>query len=356
METVNNQNIILSICIPTYNRSIYLSACLRSIFNQTDLIDSVEVVVSDNCSTDDTADVVHEFKQHKNLHYIRQSENIGMSRNILAVVEQAVGEFCWIIGDDDFIINGSIERLVELIKKNRDVDFYFSKLTGIDLKKYESFERFDTSLYPAKISSDLVTENIEKWEHLISPKYSGIFMGELMAGVFRRSIWNEVKVTPKGEFLSTVEDSYVFCVVYANAFFGRKAVYIRTPIILVLEGVREWMDRLGYILIVIIKDLIELYKSKGLEEKILAECYAEYVKLTIPHAFRYLLHGSDYKDKVSLNVYFNFLWSKPNETLKGTYLYFKSSVKSRLRRGASNVIKYFSPKLHEKLKTKYSKP
>lgn len=354
MQITGNHNIVLSICIPTYNRAGYLAACLRSIYNQTILSDSIQVVVSDNCSTDDTAIIVQEFQHHPNFLYIRQSENIGMSRNILAVVEQASGEFCWITGDDDFIIDGAIDRLVELIKKHQDVDFYFTKLQGINLKEYDAYENFDTSLYPSKRNKELVIENIEKWEYLIRPKYSGIFMGELMAGVFRRSVWNQVTVTPHGEFLSTVEDSYVFCVVYANAFFGRKAIYIHTPIILVLEGAREWMDRLGYILIVIIKDLIDLYKSKGLDKRVLAECYAEYVKLTIPHALRYLWRGSNYKDKISLKEYYNFLKSNPKETFKGMYLYVGSSFKTQIRRGTSNIIKFLSPRMHAKLKTKYS--
>ena len=53
---------LLSICIPTYNRAEYLKKTLESIVWQRDFLSKdVEVVISDNCSTDDTASVVAKF-------------------------------------------------------------------------------------------------------------------------------------------------------------------------------------------------------------------------------------------------------------------------------------------------------
>ena len=56
---------LLSICIPTYNRSKSLRICLLSILSQTKgYEEDVEVVVSDNCSDDDTMQVVEWAREY----------------------------------------------------------------------------------------------------------------------------------------------------------------------------------------------------------------------------------------------------------------------------------------------------
>jgi glycosyltransferase involved in cell wall biosynthesis len=64
---------LLSVCIPTYNRAGYLHECLSSI--ETRGLDNlVEVVVSDNASTDDTLDVLKEFANRLPLRWVVQAE------------------------------------------------------------------------------------------------------------------------------------------------------------------------------------------------------------------------------------------------------------------------------------------
>ena len=56
---------LLSICIPTYNRCSYLKKTLESIVSQKifETTDLVEIVISDNCSSDGTADVCKIFAE-----------------------------------------------------------------------------------------------------------------------------------------------------------------------------------------------------------------------------------------------------------------------------------------------------
>ena len=68
---------LLSICIPTYNRAAYLRQCVDAIVGQEGFDDRLEVVISDNCSTDDTQAVSLEYQEkHPNIHYYRNEENI----------------------------------------------------------------------------------------------------------------------------------------------------------------------------------------------------------------------------------------------------------------------------------------
>src|SRR3989338_7717414 len=77
---------LLSICIPTYNRAHYLKECLDSIvaqFNDSEVRDNVEVVVSDNASLDKTRELAEEYcRKFNNIKYFRNNENIGFDLNV----------------------------------------------------------------------------------------------------------------------------------------------------------------------------------------------------------------------------------------------------------------------------------
>jgi glycosyltransferase involved in cell wall biosynthesis len=115
---------LLSICIPTYNRSGYLKRALESLRIQLadspSLQELVEVVVSDNCSTDDTGIAAESFRQHfKHFNYVRNEKNVGFDLNILNVVKSASGTYCWYLGDDDVIVNGALEFICAALKDGK---------------------------------------------------------------------------------------------------------------------------------------------------------------------------------------------------------------------------------------------
>lgn len=104
-----------SIAIPTYNRSSDLRFALFSIFRQT--FDDYEVVVSDNCSTDNTKDVVSRFN-HRSIQYFRNQVNIGMVANQKAAIGRANGKYIFFLGDDDFLLyDTSLDEIYQEIVK-----------------------------------------------------------------------------------------------------------------------------------------------------------------------------------------------------------------------------------------------
>lgn len=115
-------SIKLSICIPTYNRAAFLGEALDSVIRQA--TDEVEIVVSDNASTDNTAALVHEYQaRFPRIRYHKNSENLGFDRNILKVVELAEGEYCWLLGSDDALAEGAIVAMLPLLG---DADVYLT--------------------------------------------------------------------------------------------------------------------------------------------------------------------------------------------------------------------------------------
>jgi abequosyltransferase len=102
-------NYKLSICIPTYNRARFLPELLDSIINQVDLNEPVEICVSDNASTDNTKEMIEQYRrQYPHIVYFCFEQNRGADHNYLNAVKIASGTFCWLMGSDDRLISGAI--------------------------------------------------------------------------------------------------------------------------------------------------------------------------------------------------------------------------------------------------------
>lgn len=104
--------ILLSILIPTYKRAGFLHRCLESVVVQSH--PGIEILVSDNCSPDNTEEVVGSF-QDPRLRYFRQPVNIGAVRNFHFLANQAKGKYLFFLTDDDFLLTGSIEKVLRFI-------------------------------------------------------------------------------------------------------------------------------------------------------------------------------------------------------------------------------------------------
>jgi glycosyltransferase involved in cell wall biosynthesis len=100
---------LVTIGIPTFNRSSKLGAAIRSALDQTH--EKVEVLVSDNGSTDNTAAVVASFNDDR-LRYVRQDTNRGMVANFNACLDGAKGEYFLMLSDDDTLHRNAVETLV----------------------------------------------------------------------------------------------------------------------------------------------------------------------------------------------------------------------------------------------------
>jgi len=107
---------ILTLAIPTYNRPDKLKDLLDSILSQYQYQLSIELVISDNSPGVETENLVAEYKKILPITYVHQPTNIGAAGNYLFTVEAAQGSYCWILGDDDLIIDGSITKLLSIIE------------------------------------------------------------------------------------------------------------------------------------------------------------------------------------------------------------------------------------------------
>lgn len=111
----------LSIAIPSYNRCKYLDLLLASILKQyNDCASLVEIIVSDNASTDATPQVVAKYIEFGlAIKYIRNVENLGPDRNIAQCFSLATGEYVWIMGDDDYFLDQALVTVLGVINKTQ---------------------------------------------------------------------------------------------------------------------------------------------------------------------------------------------------------------------------------------------
>lgn len=104
---------LVSIGIPTYNRAKYIRQSIESLLSQD--YPNLEIIISDNASTDGTSDICQEYSQ---ITYIRQPENIGATLNFRFLVEQAKGEYFMWLGDDDWLDPNYISQCVEVLQNH----------------------------------------------------------------------------------------------------------------------------------------------------------------------------------------------------------------------------------------------
>lgn len=107
---------LLTICIPTYNRSQLLNVALTKLIDLVK-VHQIRVLVSDDGSVDDTGEVVAAHQQtYPHLMYYRQPHNVGYDRNVASCYEQVDSAYVWILGDTYEFVPGLFEAVLEQLK------------------------------------------------------------------------------------------------------------------------------------------------------------------------------------------------------------------------------------------------
>jgi glycosyltransferase involved in cell wall biosynthesis len=124
-ETCARAKPLLTLAIPTFNRAQFLNEFLQELLPQLAYLsaagrgDEIELLVSDNASTDETPQVLEAAVAASALpiRVMRQSTNIGPDPNFIWCFEQARGKYFWLFGDDDILRNGSLQIILDSLKR-----------------------------------------------------------------------------------------------------------------------------------------------------------------------------------------------------------------------------------------------
>lgn len=182
--------IVLSVCIPTYNRSKYTAAAINSVLKYSHGV-SIEIVVCDNASTDDTEEIIGAMvSEYPNtLKYYRNPLNIGPERNFLRLIEHAVGKYCWILGSDDEITQDAIPAVIRAMEDNPDLIMGDAVDCDIDLNE-SGMLKFLTLNESSLDFSD--RRNILTYFKAATMNAS--LFGYISSMVFKRQRWNDIPI------------------------------------------------------------------------------------------------------------------------------------------------------------------
>lgn len=112
--------LLMSICIPTYNRVDKLNELLNFILNEFEKYsDKIEILVSDNASTDHTNELLKEKQKKKNKFiYWTNNTNLGLIGNLIKLAKEAKGQYIWYIGDDDILLPGISDEIFNIFENH----------------------------------------------------------------------------------------------------------------------------------------------------------------------------------------------------------------------------------------------
>ncbi|MFT5296789.1 MAG: glycosyltransferase involved in cell wall biosynthesis [Colwellia sp.] len=114
----------ISVVIPAYNAGRYIEECINSVLAQK--CSDLEVIVVDDCSTDNTRKIVSQFDANI-VKYICLDKNFGgpsKPRNV--GVKAAIGQYIVMLDADDVLTGNSIQQRIEILKADQEIACVFS--------------------------------------------------------------------------------------------------------------------------------------------------------------------------------------------------------------------------------------
>lgn len=128
----------VSIILVNYNTKDLLINCIDSIFEKTIDI-SYEIIIVDNDSHDGTENAIK--RNFPDINFIQSGANIGFGRANNLGIEEAKGEFIFLLNSDTILINNAVKILYDYINKNPNVGICGGNLYNLDHKPTISFGR-----------------------------------------------------------------------------------------------------------------------------------------------------------------------------------------------------------------------
>ena len=326
---------LLSICIPNYNRSKYLNNCLNSILIAKSLSSlKFEICISDNGSKENITPIINHYKNKGlKINYRQNKKNMGFGANFYKVVKMAKGEFIWLIGNDDLLYADALKKLENLFYKNIDVDFFFINSSNLNAKHvFKHKQPFNTKKIPKNLYnfSKIKKSQKTKFFNLVNPSVSWDFMLAMFLTVYRRkkfinhlSILDKRKLNNSGVW-STIDNTAPHVKIFSHAFKDSNCYLQARPLSVNLFGEKEWSPIYPFIMIIRIPEIIDIYRQNGLPFFKYIMYKNNILKKFIPYMY-YIIKNknqSNYKFiEFRKNIFKNIFY--PSIYLFGIYYVFK---------------------------------
>ena len=293
---MSEQEIKLSICIPTYNRANTLEILLESIYKQINShVKEIEICISDNASVDHTREVVEKYKDKLNIIYHRHENVVHGYLNLnYAIDVMPTGEYVLMVGDDDIFINDGIDRMLEMLKKSPSDYYYLNHIHAQIKVNREKVYNCDCKM--EYVSTDcesycMKSGYVSKWEEILNYPGKDQEVNMLFIGnhLMKRGIWKldvkrfqELFELFKEKPLNEESIEYYYSVwspqvtIVATAMMGKKCYYCAEPI--VCQGMGENLSDLYQVLLLMfLPRWIHMFKELNMDTEEFIK-YEEYIR------------------------------------------------------------------------------
>lgn len=126
---VSLSDIRVSVIVPTFNRAHFLTETIDSILSQT--FKNFELIVVDNCSTDNTREVIHSYNDERLKYYTNPNNGIiAVNRNY--GIRKSLGEYIAFCDDDDLWLPKKLERQLQEFEKDDQIGLVCSNLINFN--------------------------------------------------------------------------------------------------------------------------------------------------------------------------------------------------------------------------------
>lgn len=158
---------LVSICIPAYNAERFIAETLESALRQD--YPNLEIIVSDDCSTDGTTEIVRQHESH-GVRLLQQKKNLGMHANWNAVIRASSGSYVCKLDADDLLERQYVSSMVAVMESHPKVTFAHCACRLIDVNgKFLGYER--------SVHSSFIRDGLEEWpRYVFGPRAVNIVM------------------------------------------------------------------------------------------------------------------------------------------------------------------------------------
>ena len=258
--------ILLSICIPTHNGGLRLKQTIECVTRAKKGRDDIEVIVSDNASDDETTlNIIKEFEKNNIIRANYNKENRGFNGNLLVLIDKmAQGEYCWVIGDDDYLDFDAIDLIYEFLA-NKVADYISINFRLMPEEKFGSSQKENRQF--TKI------EKAYFFQCLDNNASEGNILGSFMSThIFRLS---SVRQTDKKVVDSRAWDSYatIFPNTYlmSHTFYNsQECYYTADKLLTAVTHPKDYSEKWNRVLDEVFPALYQHYEEMCGTEKMLA--------------------------------------------------------------------------------------
>lgn len=123
------QKSMVSVVMPAYNAQEYIEEAIDSVLKQT--YSELELIIVDDGSTDNTLNIIKRINDHR-VRVFENKKNMGIAYSTNRAIDNSQGEYIALMDDDDISLPGRLEKEVDFLEKNVDIDIVGGSAEIID--------------------------------------------------------------------------------------------------------------------------------------------------------------------------------------------------------------------------------